>query len=367
MSGGRNELKELIVNRIRREGPISFRDFMEMALYHPCLGYYEKNVKIGKEGDFITSPKVGGIFGRALFNALREMLELSDSDILIEIGAGDGTLSLQILDSASSKGFNLNYIIVEKSKKNRDILREKLKDHRVKIYSDIEEIEKPQDCVIFSNELLDALPVHIVEFDGNEFFEIFVTEENGTLKEIKLPLTNRDIINYLSNIDFELEKGQRIEINLEARKILKSIDNVLKRGFVVFIDYGHVEKEILAPYRIRGTIRGFKKHRLVEDILENPGDIDITSSVNFSAIYRFANEIGFKLVGFTNQANFLLDSGILEEIVDEKDIFAVKYLTLPESGGMGEIFKVMILSKNIETTHLKCLTNSPQRESYKLP
>ncbi len=367
MSGGRNELKELIVDRIRREGPISFRDFMEMALYHPDLGYYEKNVEIGKEGDFITSPKVGGIFGRTLFNALKEMLELSNSDTLVEIGAGDGTLTLQILDKALSKGFNLNYIVVEKSKRYGNILKERLRDYRVKIYSDIREIEEPLEGVIFSNELIDALPVHIVEFNDNEFFEIFITEEKGILKEIKLPLSNEDIIKYLNSINFKLENGQRIEINIEAKKILKSINDILKKGFVVFIDYGYVEKEILAPYRIKGTIRGFKKHKIIEDILENPGNIDITSSVNFSAIYKYASEIGFKLVGFTNQANFLLDSGILEEIVDEKDIFAVKYLTLPESGGMGEIFKVIVLSKDIEIENLRCLKNKPQRESYRLP
>ncbi|MGB9668712.1 MAG: class I SAM-dependent methyltransferase, partial [Thermosulfidibacteraceae bacterium] len=252
MNGDRNILKELIAERIKENGPISFREFMEMALYYPKFGYYEKEVSIGKTGDFVTSPKVGSIFGRTLFKAFREMLEIVESNTLLELGAGDGTLAEDIILKAKEINIELDYIIIEKSEKLRRMIRNKLGKYRVKILKSLEEIGDKISGIIFSNELIDALPVHIVEREKDGLYEIFIDCKDGEFEELKVKLKDKRIISYINEMGIELRDGQRIEVNLDAEKILASIYEILEKGFVVFIDYGYIAEEITAPYRLKG-------------------------------------------------------------------------------------------------------------------
>jgi len=353
------ELSEIIKNKIQQQGPISFHDFMEMALYYPSLGYYnsERN-KIGKEGDFYTSPVLSSLFGEMIGKQMEEMWFLLDKKPfkIVEYGAGTGALAndiLHYLKNNTALYNELNYCIIEKGEKMRSLQNQLLKE-KVSWYDSINEICGINGCVL-SNELLDNFPVHKVVMK-DDLMEFFVDFKND-FEEILKP-ANEDLKNYFSELDVLLPKGYITEINLDAIKWIKDISENLKSGFVLTIDYGFSSADLYSDKRNAGTLLSYNRHEINDSPYLNIGAQDITAHVNFSALAHWGGKYGLKCCGFTSQSNFLRSLGLMNYLrklemenkdPDNKDhIFQINKLLVD----MGSKFKVLLQQKGGECTML---------------
>ncbi|MCX9010459.1 MAG: SAM-dependent methyltransferase [Candidatus Methanoperedens sp.] len=358
-------LSEIIIQKIQRNGPISFRDFMEMALYYPALGYYtSQKDRIGKRGDFYTSPNVTSIFGEMLGRQLEEMwCILGEKEFtVVEMGAGTGLLSQDVLGYLKRNKElyeDLDYCIVEKSPAMKEGQRERL-GGEIRWCNSIRELSGMTGCV-FSNELVDAFPVHLVMM-GEELMEVFVDYKedykDGFLEVLK-PASD-ELKDYFVELGVVLPPGFRTEVNLDAVRWIQDIGSLLKRGFVLTVDYGYPSPELYQEYRSLGTLMCYYRHTANENPYEHIGEQDITSHVNFSALERWGNKEGLELCGFTDQAHFLLGLGIEEYLkkLQESDprgymkkMLQVKTLVME----MGEMFKILVQKKRIECTELSGL------------
>lgn len=351
-------LSELIIKRIQQNGPIPFRDFMEISLYHPELGYYmsEKD-RIGPGGDYYTSPDLNPVMGEMIGRQLEEMWHITgERDFtIVEMGAGSGMLSCDVLEYLEKNPeffHNLDYCIVEKSPVMRKEQKRRL-GGQVNWYDSIKELSEVTGCV-FSNELVDAFPVHQVIM-GKELMEVFVDYKDRFF-EILEP-ASKELRNYFSELGVVLPAGYRTEINLEAVKWVEEVASSIKKGFVITIDYGYPAAELYQDYRSSGTLMCYYKHTANDNPYERTGEQDITSHVNFSALAHWGEKKGLELCGFTDQAHFLLGLGVEEYLkkLQEREpgnylkkMLQVKTLMME----MGEIFKVLIQKKGIECKEL---------------
>lgn len=356
-------LKEIIIKRIKSEGPISFETFMEMALYYPGLGYYMKeSTKIGRAGDFYTSPHLHTIFGAMVGRQMVEMWNLmGNPDVfhIVEMGAGMGYVAKDVLEYLKDAGCRMQdarvlfqdvkYVIVEMNPAMREKQKYLLKDFLDKVnwVSDLKELETVKGCFI-SNELLDAFPVRLVEMD-NELMEIYVDAAGDEFIEVKRPCSSN--VKYcLRDFNIELPSGYRAEINFRIKKWLKDISGKLSEGFVLTIDYGYPAWDYYSEERSKGTLLCYHEHRVNEDPYQNIGEQDITAHVNFSSLKKWGEDVGLKTIGFCPQGTYLVSLGIDEAInelygdsPDAFEIARIKGLILPE--GMGESHKIMIQYK----------------------
>ncbi|HBV97596.1 MAG: hypothetical protein JL50_03880 [Peptococcaceae bacterium BICA1-7] len=348
---------------IKEIGPVTFSRYMEMALYHPEEGYYmREGEKIGAGGDFYTSPDVSELFGRALADQLVEMWEAVGRPsrwVVLEQGAGKGSLARDMLNYIAVRygDFNsaLSYLIIEKSPSMRRLQKKNLTPAGCPGYGldwlgGLEEIGSGQlmGC-IFSNELLDAFPVHRVILEDGALKEIWVACEGEQLVEFTGRLSTPGLAEYISGFGINLEEGQSIEINLAVRSWVKDLARVLGCGFVLTIDYGDTSAGLYTPDRPAGTIRSYRSHRIEDSLYEEPGASDITAHVNFTALMTWGREEGLEEAGYTTQSRFLMNMGIMGHLSPPdpaqgfdpeyiKNVAAVKQLIMP--GGMGEVFKV---------------------------
>lgn len=354
-------LSEIIIQKIHKEGPIPFREFMEMALYYPGLGYYTiDRDKIGKQGDFYTSPNVSSAFGEMLGRQLEEMYQiLGEREFtVVEMGAGMGLLSMDVLEYLKKNAElyrNLDYCIIEKSPAMQKEQRNRL-GNKVRWCNSIHELSGMTGC-IFSNELVDAFPVHQVEM-GDELMEVFVDHDGGFLEVLKP--ASHELKEYLGELCVALPHGYRTEINLDAVRWIEDIASSIKKGYVITIDYGYPSSELYQEYRNRGTIMCYYRHTENEDPYQHIGEQDITSHVNFSALERRGNKKGLKLCGFTDQMHFLMGLGIEEYLMKLQENEPENYLKkmLPVKTlmmEMGETFKVLIQNKGLECKGLSGL------------
>lgn len=363
------DLLNIIVSEIKKRGPVSFRDFMDMALYYPGLGYYSSQEEIiGKKGDYYTSPHLTPLFGEMIGKQIIEMSELlehSEFDI-VEMGAGKGLLALDILSFIKKKNRNLydnlTYRIIEISARLRERQGEVLRDYPVLWYSSLEELTTGIKGVFVSNELVDSFPVHVVTEDYG-LKEVFVDWQDGKLVEVIGEPSTELLKEYFRGLGVMLTQGYRTEVNLDALNWIEKVGGILDKGFVITIDYGYMSEELYQPYRASGTLMCYYRHSACKNNYERVGNQDITSHVNFSALIHWGEKEGLNLTGFVNQARFLINIGIedylktlLSESKDHSDylkkILPIKNLLMP---GMGETFKVLIQHKGIETLSLKCL------------
>ncbi len=366
-------LSDIIIQKIRQQGPISFCEFMEMALYYPGLGYYtSEKKKIGKTGDYYTSSNLTSVFGEMLGKQIEEMWYIIGNKemTVVEMGAGTGILSedvIKYLKTNMDFSRYLNYCIVEKSPYLRKEQQDRLKNENVKWYDSISKLRGMEGC-IFSNELPDAFPVHLVEME-DELMEVFVGYENGFIEILK-PASDQ-LGDYLKELDVTLPSGYRTEINLEAIKWIGQIGSSLKKGFVISIDYGYPSNELYQEYRNRGTLLCYYNHTVNESPFEHIGEQDITSHVNFSALDHWGQKNGLFLCGFTDQAHFLMGLGIDEYLKNLQEKSPQDYFKkmLPIKSlimDMGGTFKVMIQKKGIEFAELSGLKFPLRNQAMKL-
>lgn len=349
-------LSEIIIERIKKEGPLSFRDFMEMALYYPELGYYNSaRNKIGKDGDFYTSANLTAAFGAMIGRQIEEMwrnLEKKPFKI-VEYGAGTGLLCHDILDYLKnniSLYDSLTYCIIERSSSMREIQKKHLHE-KVSWYNSIQEITEINGCIL-SNELIDNFSVHQVIME-DQLKEVFVDYKDGFIEILKP--AKQELTDYFAALNVQLPEGFRTEINLEAVSWIKDISQSLKKGYVITIDYGSLSAELYSNRRSCGTLLCYYKHQKNDNPYQFIGQQDITTHTNFSAISHWGSQYGMDCCGSVDQAQFLLALGIKEyqnsalnnnpnNLAQAMQESLINYRLLID---MGMKFKVLIQQKGV--------------------
>jgi SAM-dependent MidA family methyltransferase len=362
-------LAPILAERIRAHGPITFAEYMETCLYHPQHGYYAKPNQPPRR-DYFTSVDVSPVFARLLARQFQEMwiqLGRPDPFWLVEAGAGTGALARQILDFAaetlSEFSAALRYVAVERSSVRRDAHAQSFGPHGARgCVTSSEEMpeEIPRGC-IFSNELLDAMPVHRVVMEKGAWREIYVAFEGNGFCEETGPLSSPALSEYFREQGITLREGQQAEAGLASCQWIESAGRKLGRGFVLTIDYGHEAKELYDERHMRGTLLTYSQHGASEDYFHAPGEQDLTAHVNFTALDLWGRRGGLVRSGFTSQTNFLLalarktgladlQSGGMSEQEQARSRLLFKTLIHPE--GMGETFQVLAQHKGMESARL---------------
>lgn len=364
-------LAALIIEKIKDEGPVSFRDFMEMSLYHPGSGYYcADREKIGKGGDFYTSPYLSSLFGDMIARQLEEMWFLTGKKVfsIVEYGAGTGLLCRDILSALRTKGEffeKLHYYIIEKSEamreKERSILASAGLLEKVSWLENIRDLPPITGCVL-SNELLDNFSVHQVVME-DALMEVYVDyNHNAGFVELTRPACGA-LHDYLAELGVSLPGGFRTEINLEAIDWIREVSQALEKGFVLTIDYGYSSSDLYKENRNTGTLVCYHRHRVNYSPYDHIGEQDITAHVNFSALHHWGALSGLQTCGFTNQSHFLRGLGLAGHIrlweerqgaiplSEEEKAWLLKTLLMD----MGSRFKILIQQKGLHRPWLSGL------------
>ena len=359
----------LIAERIRRRGPLTVADFMDLALYAPGVGYYARaSQRSGRTGDFFTSVDAGPVFGALLaerFAALWQDLGSGGQAgvDLVEAAAGNGRLTRDILDAAEIRhpGFYraVTAYLVDRSPEARAAHAGVLARHAARVATSSDELPAAITGIVFANELLDAFPVHLVEMRRSGLEEVYVDLDGGRLVERLGPLSSPAIAAYLAETGVDLAPGARAEVNLAAVAWVRQAASRLSRGFLVLFDYGYEAAELYSEARRQGTLATY--HRHVVDApggggdsgppwLVDAGSRDLTSHVDFTSVRRAAEEAGLETVAVVPQTRFLLDLLEGSPLVAEwsapdrlADRLAVKTLLMP--GGLGSTLSVLVFAK----------------------
>jgi SAM-dependent MidA family methyltransferase len=367
-----NSLAALLRKQILASGPIPFVEFMQQALYHPAHGYYmTPRQRIGKLGDFFTSSSVHALFGQLVARQLRQMWELLGQGAfsIVEQGAGEGHFALDILSALQTETpefyRQLDYVLLEVSPDNRRRQQEVLQAHTERVrWSELEQLGELQGCFL-SNELIDAFPVRLLEKQQGELKEVFVgLDPQGAFCELMQAPQDAAVADHLDWLGVQPFEGNRFEVNLAAIAWMRQVAGMLKRGFVLTIDYGYPAEELYAPFRRDGTLMCYRQHRADEDPLQDIGAKDITAHVDFTALQQAGAESGLSSLCFIEQYRFLMGLGFVEALMalqqqttDEQQArvlrLSLKNLIMPE-GGMGETFKVLIQAKGVDAPELLC-------------
>lgn len=370
------ELKNIIISRIADKGRITFSEFMEFCLYEPGLGYYTSpGRKVGAEGDFYTSITVHAAFGRVIAREIAQMwrcMGSPDRFTLLECGAGNGRLACDLMDFLEERApemyLTLRLVLVEKEPSLENVQRDMLAAHLDQVTWLSQEKFDSGDFnfsgCLYSNELLDAMPVHRVMMASDGLRELYVTVKDGEfLEEVGDPSTKK-LAEYLERVAVELHPGQLAEVNLNGAEWLTKVSKTLLRGFILTIDYGYLAQELYKPERKNGTLLCYHRHQTEENPYIRPGLQDITAHVDFTTLMKCGEELGLQNVWFGEQYRFLLSAGIVEEIeaIERSDIsdgeklrlrLTLKKLIMPQ-GGMGDTFKVLIQSRGVDDPRLLC-------------
>jgi SAM-dependent MidA family methyltransferase len=352
-------MKNIIINQIRQSQNqlISYAEFIETALYHPEHGYYMRDQqKIGKGGDFITTSNVSDVFGTILAKwFLNQVVEQKITPAICEIGAGNGRFAKAFLDAwHKNTDISLDYLIVDSSPFHRKLQRELLSNYQtIQQYNHVAEL-KEFNGLVLSNELFDALPVHVIEKANDQLMEIMIGWNGNEFFEQSVPLTNINVRAFINEYQLTLVNDQRIEVPVQMEKMLIDINDMLENGLMVTIDYGYTNEEWANPARRSGSLRGYFKHQMMNNILEHPGEMDITHHIHFDPFITIGDRLGLKTILKLRQDEFLVAAGILKELEDNYDPNpfserskrnrAIKNLVMP---GMSSYFHVIIQQKGI--------------------
>jgi SAM-dependent MidA family methyltransferase len=354
-----SELVQVIRDEIVRLGPISCERFIELALYHPRLGYYsQERLRVGRRGDFITNVSVGRLFGEILADQIVELWEFvgrPSEFTIVEAGAETGELASDLLNRLSQVGSGVtwSYVIVEPNELKRAQQRQKLTGSSVRWMTSLDKLD-PITGIILGNELLDAIPARIVEFSEDQWREVGVTLEGSTFKFGLEPIKDPRLTARIDKIPLPLPQPYRTEVNLAATDWIKKAAKTLQRGFILMIDYGYSRSDYYSPLRTQGTLALYRNQQRQENIFEEIGQTDITTHVDFTAIAEAGLEAGCQLIGFTDQHHFMVGAGESRmrsfessEGGKDRDRFLRAYKTLMHPEMMGLAFKYVLLGKDV--------------------
>ena len=352
-------LIEFLVAEIERQkGVIPFSEYMDRVLYHPGLGYYSAGkTKFGAAGDFVTAPEISDLFGRTLANQFKSFIQQGCATNILEFGAGSGRLCAQLLSNLPEmESYSIIDLSADLRLRQQEYLQQQLEQELFDMSTWLDELPANFKGIIVGNEVLDAMPVHIVAknqrwlelgvgFDGKHFHWCDYSDSG-------------DAVSAIQNIESELgllPEGYSTEVNLNYKPWLRALQASAQQVVVVMIDYGYEQAQYYHPERCDGTLICHYRHRAHPDPLVYPGLQDITAFVDFDAFAAAALESGFEIGGFSTQGQFLLANGLLDEaqqVGQQGDTMArleiaqqIKTLTLPTE--MGEKFKVMCLHKDL--------------------
>jgi len=354
-----------ILDTKMQSGPVSFADYMHTALYEPGLGYYMAgSQKFGSGGDFITAPEISPLFGMCVANQCRQVLQLTGGHVL-ELGAGSGKLAAAVVEALSDME-SASYYILEPSAELQQRQQESLTLALTPdLFSRIHWIsELPTDFigVCIANEVMDALPVELFTVHAGQRMQVCVQKGDASFEYTEQPAPDA-LIQLIDGIEADIgipfEAGFRSEVCGLLNPWISGLAHSLKHGALLLSDYGYPRREYYMPERLAGTLSCFYQHRTHDNPFFYPGLQDITAHVDFTRVVEAGADAGLGLLGYTSQASFLLDTGLLslsEPIFDacenEKERITlarqIKTLTLP--GEMGERFQFMALGKNLETS-----------------
>ena len=347
----------VIRDEVRRAGGwIGFERYMELALYAPGLGYYMAGArKLGPGGDFITAPELSDLFGRSLARQVREVLAVAGDEVL-EVGAGSGALAASLLAELERlDALPARYLILELSpelrRRSRDTLARRL-PHLMERIAWLNQLPPAFDGCVLGNEVLDAMPVVLICHSGGRLHERGVALSGDTFAWSLRPLEEA----LMKRVDPAWFAGEDYcsELQRHAQAFITSLCGVLRRGAALFVDYGFPRHEYYHPQRAQGTLRCHYRHRAHDDPFFLPGLQDITSHIDFTAIAEAAVAGGLEPLGYTSQAQFLINCGITDLVArtppDDARAYlplaaAVQKLTSPAE--MGELFKVIALGRGI--------------------
>lgn len=366
---GNPQLIEFIRATIERDGPVTFEWFMEQALYHPEHGYYSSGrVRIGRRGDYFTNVSVGPIFGELLARQFREMWETlgrPEPFTIVEQGAHHGDFAADVLQFISNRmpdfGAALRYCIVEPFPALREMQAEKLGD-RVTWCARVDELA-PFCGVHFSNELLDAMPVHLVRQTTAGWRERYVAlgEKEFVFRDGEL--SSDELRSAVASLAASLETarpraviGDRwrashlhashaTEINLRVGDCIGVVARKLTRGYVLAVDYGHPRSEYYATHRSSGTLRCYVQHRVSESPFSHVGAADITAHVEWTSVAEHALASGLHVAGFTDQHHFLAGIVSTAKAADLAQLNRNQLQTLLQPALLGRTFQFLAFSR----------------------
>ncbi len=353
-------LLHILQEQLAVQKSMPFAEFMHHALYTPNLGYYSSSLpKIGSAGDFITAPELTPLFGYTVANQCQQVLSAVDSPNILEFGAGTGSLCIAILTRLEQLNcLPQTYWILEPSAHLRQKQQQQIAQQIPHLASVVHWLdawpETSFNGVILANEVLDAMPIHRFMRHEDQLFESFISlDAQQQLHEEFKPCTNARLLAYLEHHLPLLPQPYCSEVNLFIDDWIAQNSAILNQGMVLLIDYGFPRHEYYHPERQQGTIMCHYQHQSHTNPLINVGEQDITAHVDFTHVAEAAQQAGFHVAGYTNQASFLLANGLLhlvDSIEQERESFhatqAIKQLIQPSE--MGELFKVIALTKQLE-------------------
>jgi len=377
---GYPELVTAISSEIIRNGPIPFVRFMELALYHPQHGYYMRqpdgadHERIGWSGDFYTSSDVYPILGRALAAQARQMDEFMGCPTpftIVEMGAGKGLLARDCLavihaeqDDFASR---VRYVLIERSPAMRELQYRNLAPWLSKpgLVTWVEDLDglalQSVTGLFFSNELIDAFPVHRIQVTAERTEELYVDYRGERFVACLKPLTTAALAQYLQQLNTTWSEGYRTEVNIQAMVWMEQVARRMDRGFVLTIDYGHTAQDLYGPERKNGTFLCYFQQQTNEDPFIRVGEQDMTAHVDFSSLASVGEKHGLHVTGFTNQMSFLMGLGVeemIEELEPESPEFSAA-IHLLKPNGMGSTFKVLVQHKGMSHPELDGLKFKP--------
>ncbi len=368
-SGPVTELQQRITREIEAQGgAISFARFMELALYAPGLGYYTRSTPMGERGDFVTAPELTPLFGRTLALQLAQLFEAGVAPVVLELGAGTGKLARDVLEGLAALGHgNVKWQILDISTRLREAQRETLAAQLARVQW-LDRLPEAFDGVILGNEVLDAVPCEAVAWHDAGAWQRMVQidpVQPGRFVWSEQPAPeglSACLVRLSSHFGPErrMDAGFRYstEVNPQAEALVGTLAQCLRHGALLLIDYGFPSAEYYHPERHMGTLTAFARQRSVDDVLSNAGEQDITAHVDFSAMARAGCEAGLALAGYTSQARFLMNCGLLDLAASAardaaSDPLAYARLIAPvqkllSEAEMGELFKVLALTRGVD-------------------
>ncbi len=380
MEIGHPGLVDKLTARITQDGPLSFANFMETALYDPEFGYYmTPGSRIGREGDYYTSLDVHPVFAELIGRQVVQAAEViapsyreGEGDFtIVEMGAGKGLLARYLLDSYRRNNpallSRIRYMLVERSPAMIAAQQEHLRpllNEGTRITWATALSALPAESVtgvILSNELVDSFPVHRVVMRPLGLREIYVGWDGSRFIEIEAPPFSAALETYFERLGVVLEAGQRAEVNLAALTWMRQVGAALRRGLVLTIDYGHTAADLYAPSRKTGTLLCYHRHRVSDSPYRLVGYQDMTAHADFTSLALTGRDAGLAVTGFTNQLHFLMGLGIESAFAgidpESPDSVAMRNLLKPD--GMGTTFKVLVQHKGMPAPRLDGLRSRP--------
>lgn len=378
--GSALRIREALSEAAGARGWAPFSTFMELALFHPEAGYYARLEAVGAKGDFATSPSLtpsfGKLFARQFVQIWQAMGKPARFDV-IELGPGAGQFAESVLAEAARhpRFFKaLRYTLMERSPSLRAAQAARLArwSGRIRWEESIGAIAPDSvEGVIVSNEFFDALPCHRLAQTADGLREVAVRVSGERIEEILVPPSDPRLAAEIEADGLALLEGQRVEVSLAALETMEAIGSRLRAGVVITVDYGDVAREVYAPRRPQGTVRGYFRHMRVADPYARPGEQDLTYDVDFTALARAGERGGLSTLGLLPQGDVLRHLGLDQEIRAlrkgksplEADLASAPLEKVADPRSMGEGFKVLVQGKGISRDQLAGLGGAPLKRS----